>query len=88
MLIYNVFMTDLPLLKALVMAGLGSRRVMADAIKQERVKVNGNLALGFNQPVNIDHDQITLDGHPVGVRSAPRPIQGAGDLPRGTFGQG
>jgi 23S rRNA pseudouridine2605 synthase len=69
MLTYNVFMTDLPLLKALVMAGLGSRRVMADAIKQERVKVNGNLALGFNQPVNIDHDQITLDSHPVGVRS-------------------
>jgi 23S rRNA pseudouridine2605 synthase len=68
-LTYNVFMTDFPLLKALVMAGLGSRRVMADAIKQERVKVNGNLATAFNQTVNTDHDQITLDSHPVSAKS-------------------
>ena len=51
-----------PLLKALTGAGLGSRRRMADAIKYERVTVNGAVVTNFRHPVNAAGDKITLDG--------------------------
>ena len=41
-----------PLLKALTGAGIGSRRRMADAIKYERVTVNGQIVTDFRHPVD------------------------------------
>ncbi len=61
-------MTPEPLLKALTGAGVGSRRKIADAIKQERVAVNGEVVTGFNYPVNTEADHITLDGKPVDLK--------------------
>jgi 23S rRNA pseudouridine2605 synthase len=58
-------MTPTTLIKALVAAGLGSRRAMAQAIKEERVKVNGSLANSFSQPVTPTVDRLTLDNKPV-----------------------
>jgi 23S rRNA pseudouridine2605 synthase len=52
----------IPLLKALTQAGFGSRRKMADAVKAERVRVNGIVATAFNQPVDSDRDCLSLDG--------------------------
>ena len=54
-----------PLLKALTTAGIGSRRQLADAIKQGRVAVNGQVAEAFSQPINREKDFITLDGKSV-----------------------
>ncbi|MBN1643364.1 MAG: rRNA pseudouridine synthase [Dehalococcoidales bacterium] len=53
------------LLKALTEAGLGSRRKMADAIKNGRVSVNGAVAENFRQPANLHTDRISLDGRPL-----------------------
>jgi 23S rRNA pseudouridine2605 synthase len=50
------------LLKALTGAGISSRRKMADAIKYERVTVNGDVITDFRHPVNLEKDVITLDG--------------------------
>lgn len=52
----------------LTACGCGSRRKMADAIKQGRVAVNGVLAEGFRQPV-ADFDVVTLDGRPLDVKA-------------------
>lgn len=57
------------LLKALTGAGIGSRRKMADAIKQGKVRVNGELAESFNHPVNIIKDRITINGQPVKLKT-------------------
>jgi 23S rRNA pseudouridine2605 synthase len=56
-----------PLLKALTEAGIGSRRRMADAIKQGKVKVNGETAESFNHPVDAAKDRILLDGQAVSL---------------------
>lgn len=53
------------LLKALTAANTGSRRQLADAIRQHRVAVNGVVAEDFRQPVNREADLITIDGQPV-----------------------
>ncbi len=60
-----------PLLKALTGAGLGSRRRMADAIKYERVTVNGAVVTNFRHPVNLAEDVITLDGRKLDLKPAP-----------------
>ena len=57
-----------PLLKALAEAGLGSRRWLADTIKQGRVKVNGEIAEDFRQPVDVETDHVTLNGQPVDLK--------------------
>ncbi len=62
-------MSEKPLIKALTEAGAGSRRKMAEAIKQGQVKVNGVTAESFNHPVNPDKDRITLNGQPVNVKA-------------------
>jgi 23S rRNA pseudouridine2605 synthase len=54
-----------PLLKLLTVAG--SRRHMADAIRNGRVTVNGQIAADFRQPVNRKTDRVLLDGAPVGA---------------------
>ncbi len=61
------------LLKYLAESGLGSRRKMTEAIKQERVEVNGVVAEDFKQQIDLSHDAILFDGQEV-VRSKSRPI--------------
>ena len=62
---YTKVMATRPLLKALAEAGIGSRRWLADAIKQGRVKVNGEIAEDFRQPVNVEADRISISGQPI-----------------------
>jgi 23S rRNA pseudouridine2605 synthase len=57
-----------PLIKALTEAGLGSRRHMAEAIKQSKVKVNGSIAESFNQPVDIVKDLVLFNGQTVSLK--------------------
>jgi 23S rRNA pseudouridine2605 synthase len=56
-----------PLLKLLTETGAGSRRKMADAIRNGRVIVNGHIAEDFRLPVNIKTDHIQLDNKPVAL---------------------
>jgi 23S rRNA pseudouridine2605 synthase len=58
------------LLKALTAAGIGSRRRMADAIKQERVMVNSTITTNFRHPVCAS-DVITLDGRVLSLKAEP-----------------
>lgn len=51
-----------PLLKLLTETGAGSRRVVADAIRQGRVLVNGIVAENFHQEIDMERDRVTLDG--------------------------
>ncbi|TET66595.1 MAG: rRNA pseudouridine synthase [Dehalococcoidia bacterium] len=60
------------LLKVLTGAGTGSRRKMADAIKQERVAVNGQVVTDFRYPVNMETDRISIDRKPVDLK--PRQV--------------
>ena len=62
-------MSSEPLLKALTSAGAGSRRKVADAIKQERVAVNGQVVEDFRHPVNLATDRITIDGRAITLKS-------------------
>ncbi len=64
-------MKPVPLLKALTAAGLGSRRKMADAIKYERVTVNGQVVTNFRHPVDAAEDKIALDGRGITLKAAP-----------------
>ncbi len=57
-----------PLLKALTDAGIGSRRRMADAIKQGRVEVSGETAESFNHPVNVAKDRVSINGQAVNLK--------------------
>ena len=52
--------------KVLARAGFGSRRVCEDLIIDERVTVNGETAV-LGRRVDVDHDDIRVDGAPVGV---------------------
>ncbi|MDD5094166.1 MAG: pseudouridine synthase [Dehalococcoidia bacterium] len=54
-----------PLLKFLCESGVGSRRKMADAIKQGLVQVNRVTAEDFRQPLDPSKDVVTLDGQRV-----------------------
>ena len=56
------------LLKVLTGAGIGSRRKIADAIKQEKVAVNGQVVTDFRYPVNTETDRITINGKPVDLK--------------------
>lgn len=62
-------MNEKPLVKVLTEAGIGSRRRMADAIKQGKVKVNGVTAESFNHPVDLSKDRISLDGKPLDLKA-------------------
>jgi 23S rRNA pseudouridine2605 synthase len=59
---------SVPLLKALAEAGLGSRRWIADAIKNGRVKVNGEPVENFRHPVNPEADRVSVNGKLVDLR--------------------
>jgi len=56
-----------PLLKALTEAGVGSRRRMAEAIKQGKVEVNGETAESFNHPINVGKDHVLFNGQTVNL---------------------
>jgi 23S rRNA pseudouridine2605 synthase len=56
------------LLKVLTGVGVGSRRRVADAIKYERVTVNGRVVTDFRHPVNVKKDQISIDGQLVNLK--------------------
>ncbi|HHE41352.1 MAG TPA: rRNA pseudouridine synthase, partial [Dehalococcoidia bacterium] len=55
------------LVRVLTDAGYGSRRKVANLVKSGAVKINGRLASSFMEPVDIDHDTITVSGQQVGL---------------------
>jgi 23S rRNA pseudouridine2605 synthase len=57
--------TETTLLKYLTESGLGSRRKLADAIRQGRVHVNKSVAENFKQEIDPVRDVIKLDGQQV-----------------------
>jgi len=59
---------SVPLLKALTEAGVGSRRRIADAIKNGRVEVNGEPVENFRHPVNPETDRVSVYGKPVDLK--------------------
>ena len=61
-------MADVTVLKALVLAGCGSRRAMAEAIKQGRIVLNGVPVASFKQEIGGARDALTLDGKPVKIK--------------------
>jgi 23S rRNA pseudouridine2605 synthase len=69
-IIYNVPMADVTVLKALVLAGCGSRRAMAEAIKQGRIAVNGVPVASFKQEIEGERDVLTVDGKPIKIKQA------------------
>ena len=56
------------LIKVLTEAGIGSRRRMAEAIKQGKVKVNGEVAESFNHPVDPEKDRVLFDGRAIDLK--------------------
>jgi 23S rRNA pseudouridine2605 synthase len=56
------------LLKALTQAGVGSRRKITAAIKEGRVAVNGQVVTGFNHPVDLEKDNVLIDGKSVDIK--------------------
>jgi len=57
------------LLKVLTQAGIGSRRKMSEAIKSGRVTVNGDAVTGFNHPVDMKKDKVSIEGKPITTQS-------------------
>ena len=53
------------LLKVLTAAGIGSRRKLAELIRQGKVHVNNVPAENFNLPVNPEKDIVTVEGEKV-----------------------
>jgi len=56
------------ILKALAESGAGSRRALAAAIKEGRVRLNGEVVTGFRQPVDPARDCLSLDGRVITLR--------------------
>jgi 23S rRNA pseudouridine2605 synthase len=59
---------SVPLLKALAESGVGSRRRIADAIKNGRVEVNGEPVENFRHPVNPETDRVSVNGKIVDLK--------------------
>jgi 23S rRNA pseudouridine2605 synthase len=57
-----------PLLKALTEAGIGSRRYMADAIREGKVIINGEIAEDFRHPVDPATDRVTVNGKAIDLK--------------------
>jgi 23S rRNA pseudouridine2605 synthase len=53
--------------KVLAAVGFGSRRTCEDLISQNRVTVNGEVAI-LGRRVDVDTDLVEVDGAPIGVR--------------------
>jgi 23S rRNA pseudouridine2605 synthase len=67
-LILKIPMTEKPLIKALTEAGIGSRRRMAEAIKQGKVKVNGVTAESYNHPIDPGKDRVVFNGKTLDLK--------------------
>jgi 23S rRNA pseudouridine2605 synthase len=65
---YTRVMATKPLLKVLTEAGIDSRRRLADAIREGRVRVNGVAAENFRQPVDTAVDKVTINEKPVDLK--------------------
>ncbi len=52
-----------------MLAGCGSRRAMAEAIKQGRVAVNGEAVASFKQQMDAARDTLTLDGKSLNINN-------------------
>ena len=63
-------MAKTTLLRFLTQSGSGSRRAMADAIRERRVIVNDRIAEDFRQEIDPARDTVLLDGHRVGSLQA------------------
>jgi len=77
-------MPSLPLLKILTMSGIGSRRRLADAIKQSRVAVNGEVVADFRYPVDTEKDRVAIDGRPIKL-GVEQPVYLMLNKPRGVI---
>jgi 23S rRNA pseudouridine2605 synthase len=53
--------------KTLARLGFGSRRVCEELIAEGRVTVNGEVPV-LGRRIDVEHDQVAVDGVPVGVR--------------------
>jgi 23S rRNA pseudouridine2605 synthase len=53
--------------KVLARVGIGSRRACEELIAEERVTVNGEVAV-LGRRIDVDHDLVEVDGSPIGVR--------------------
>lgn len=62
-------MPTTPLLKALTEAGIGSRRRMADAIRNGMVEINGKTVEDFKLPVDIETDRVFVNGVRADLKS-------------------
>jgi 23S rRNA pseudouridine2605 synthase len=60
--------SSIPILKALTEAGAGSRRKIADAIKNGRVKVNGESIEDFRHPVHPETDRVFVNGRHIELK--------------------
>ncbi|HEX78647.1 MAG TPA: rRNA pseudouridine synthase [Dehalococcoidia bacterium] len=63
--VYNTCMEKQTLLKALTRDDIGSRRKIAEAIKGERVTVNGDIVTVFNHMIDLKKDKVLLEGRAV-----------------------
>jgi len=77
-------MSSLPLLKVLTKAGIGSRRRLADAIKQSRVEVNGKVVEDFRYPVDTEIDRVAIDGRVIKL-SIEQPLYLMLNKPKGVL---
>lgn len=59
------------LLKLLVDVGSGSRRQLADIIKQGRVRLNGYVVEDFSHIVDVERDIVLVDGKLVDLKAKP-----------------
>ena len=66
------------------MSGIGSRRRLADAIKQNRVAVNGEVVEDFRYPVDTEKDCVAIDGRPIKL-SVEQPVYLLLNKPRGVI---
>jgi len=59
------YLKNQPLLKLLMSTGFGSRRYIANLIKQEKITINGEKVVDFTFPVNVERDSIQIDNKPI-----------------------
>jgi 23S rRNA pseudouridine2605 synthase len=55
--------------KVLARAGMGSRRACEELIEQHRVEVNGRIVTEQGLRVDVDHDEVKVDGLTVATQS-------------------